>query len=291
MARSAPGVAPARSGPEGLRAGPARPGTVSARPGTVSARHLGRPHVRLGLAWALITAGALALGSPALDVWLGVGGALAAWQAGRGWGRRQAAPQPVVAGVGALALALAALAGPWAEAGAVLALAAGTGAWQAMSRQPGPSLLPAGRGRHREAPVRGASAPVTLGLACAGAAPCVGVVLTDRHGLALVLGLLALAAAFDAGAFVVGSGASAAWEGPAAGVVAMVPLVLVMATAAAPRVVGPVALGVVAAVLAPAGARLGHWLRGDRRAPAMGRLDSLILVAPAWAVLAPWLLG
>lgn len=242
-----------------------------------------RPHIRLGLAWTLLTAGAVAGGPLALAAWLGLGGGLAAWQGARGWHRRSWRAVPVLAGTGALALAGAALAGPVALVATVGAIAVvAVGARRAALRfgQAG-----SGRPRSRISPL------LTLGLACAGGAPAAGAVLSARGGWPVVVALLGLAVAYDAGSYLVGTGATGAWEGSVAGVASMLPVVLVVAAVASPRGFGPWLLGLTAAALAPAGARLGRILRGQARAPALGRLDSLILLAPVWAALAPWLLG
>ncbi|MBV8305171.1 MAG: hypothetical protein JOZ04_13240, partial [Acidimicrobiia bacterium] len=55
---------------------------------------------------------------------------------------------------------------------------------------------------------------------------------------------------------------------------------------------GPFLLGLLAAVLAPLGPLAGSVLLGDRsaKAPALRRLDSLLLLAPVWAWLAAVLL-
>jgi len=99
--------------------------------------------------------------------------------------------------------------------------------------------------------------------------------------------LLACAALYDAGAYLVGTGASSAWEGPAAGVAALVPLTLLAALAFVPPFEGasPLLLGALAAVLAPFGPVAGSALLGDRTAyaPALRRLDSLLVLGPIWA--------
>lgn len=276
--------------------------------------------MRLGLAWAVLTCAALAGGRGVLAIWLGAAGCLAAWQAGRGWRRRARRPQAAVAAVAALVLSTAGLLSPLAVlAAAVATVVAAVAAGPRRSAQgagrrssgPGQPLRPdgssasnrssgsarlwaslTGGGRHIGSLRAGRLSPMlTVAVAFAGGAAGAGAVLAERGGSGVALALLALAAAYDAGSYLVGSEASGPWEGPVAGVLATIPVALIMATVADPRGPGPWVLAVVAAVLAPAGARLGAILRGDHRAPAMGRLDSLILLAPAWALLAPWLLG
>ena len=55
---------------------------------------------------------------------------------------------------------------------------------------------------------------------------------------------------------------------------------------------GPFVLGLVAAVLAPLGPLVASIILGDRdaRAPALRRIDSLLLLAPVWAWVAAALL-
>jgi hypothetical protein len=108
-----------------------------------------------------------------------------------------------------------------------------------------------------------------------------------RHlGLHAPLLLLAFACVYDAGAYLVGTGASSPWEGPAAGVAALIPLTLLAAVFAVPLPgAAPLVLGVVAAALAPAGPVAGSALLGEGTADAPGlrRLDSLLLMGPVWA--------
>jgi hypothetical protein len=55
---------------------------------------------------------------------------------------------------------------------------------------------------------------------------------------------------------------------------------------------GPFLLGLVAAILAPLGPLAASIVLGDRdaKAPALRRLDSLLLLAPVWAWVAAVLL-
>ncbi|MDQ4097400.1 MAG: hypothetical protein M3144_05975, partial [Actinomycetota bacterium] len=99
--------------------------------------------------------------------------------------------------------------------------------------------------------------------------------------------LLAFAAAYDAGAYLVGTGAASAWEGPAAGVATLIPVTMLSAVILVPPFPegSPLLLGLVAAVLAPCGPLVGSALLGERdaNAPALRRLDSLFVLAPVWA--------
>jgi hypothetical protein len=99
--------------------------------------------------------------------------------------------------------------------------------------------------------------------------------------------LLAMICAYDAGAYLIGTGASSAWEGPAAGVAALIPITIFAEVVLVPPfgAMQPLFLGVLAAVLAPCGPVAASALLGDRsgHAPALRRLDSLLLLGPLWA--------
>ena len=130
---------------------------------------------------------------------------------------------------------------------------------------------------------------VAVSLGMAAAMP----VLLRGLGLAAPLSLFAFAAAHDVGAYLVGTGAGAAWEGPVAGVAAGACVTLFVAVLV-PAFTGggSFLLGLVAATLAPLGPLAGSALLGDRSAsaPALRRLDSLLLMAPVWAWVAAALL-
>jgi CDP-diglyceride synthetase len=95
------------------------------------------------------------------------------------------------------------------------------------------------------------------------------------------------------GAYLVGTGATNDWEGPVAGVASIVCVTLFVAVLV-PSFGGggPFLLGVVAAILAPLGPLAASIVLGDRdaKAPALRRIDSLLLLAPVWAWLAAVLL-
>ncbi len=137
-----------------------------------------------------------------------------------------------------------------------------------------------------------AVAAVMVGLA--GAAP---VLLRAGTGLVPVLVLFAYAMAYDAGTYLVGSGAASAWEGPAAGIAATGTVTLTVAAMLAPPFHGtsPWLLGALAAVLAPIGPMIGSVFPGEEmdrkvRMPALRRLDSLLVLGPLWSVAAVLLL-
>jgi hypothetical protein len=100
------------------------------------------------------------------------------------------------------------------------------------------------------------------------------------------MALIAFAAFHDVGAYLVGTGAVNDWEGPVAGIAAIVCVTLFVAVLV-PSFGGggPFLLGLVAAALAPLGPLAASVILGDRTAsaPALRRLDSLLLLGPVWA--------
>ena len=230
-----------------------------------------RPHGRLGVAWAVVTAGALAAGPGWLALWLAVIAFVAASQTANVWRKRGERPLPAFAAATAAALPLTAITGVdhmnMAVAGAIVLTL--------VARLASPTKAP---GRDV-----GLTLVIGMSIGMAAAAP----VLLRSINLSAALYLLACAALYDAGAYLVGTGASSVWEGPAAGVVALLPLTMLAALAFVPPFGGgaPWLLGAMAAVLAPVGPVAGSALLGDRtaHAPALRRLDSLLIMGPIWA--------
>lgn len=241
------------------------------------------PHVRLGIAWAMATTTVVvasaafeAAGTLPVAVWFAAVAGLGAAQAARGWRARPRRPYPPVVLAGAIALPLAAAAG-WVAVG--LAALAVTMAAVAVD-------LASPRARRARDPGLTVLLAIPIGLAAASP------VLAARIGLVEPLVLLAMVWAFDAGCYVVGSGASAPWEGAAAGVVSVVPVTV----AAAVALVGtfpaaPLVLGGVTALLAPFGPPMATILIGDERASVVRRIDSMLLAGPAWAATASFVLS
>lgn len=227
-----------------------------------------RPHVRLGVAWAVLTFVAAVLGAPVLALWLGGVAAVAAMQSGRTWRAKRSRPDRAGAVLAAVLPPLGAAVGPL---GAVAGVVAGVTAAALM-------------GTARAVTWRTLRTGLPFGLAAA--AP----VLLRTRGLAEAGTLLALTWAFDAGTYVVGVGAHNRWEGPAAGVAGMAVVTLGAAAILVPPFEGASAwvLGGAAA----AGALLGPLTvtasLGNAKAdvPAARRLDSLVPAGPAFAVLA-----
>lgn len=229
------------------------------------------PHARLGVVWFALLMAAVGAGTAGLVVLLAPCAGLAALQAVRS---RRAHPRPSapVAAAGAALLVVAAAAGPVAVGVVALALVgtvvAGVVVGGNAKVEPGLTLLVAG----------------VVGLAAASP------VLLLRDGIVPVFVLLTYAAVHDASAYVVGTGAGSAWEGPAAGAASIAAVTLGVAAVLVPPFRGatPWLLGGLAIVLAPLGPYAASALMGDRRAnvPALRRIDSLLVLAPIWCLAA-----
>jgi hypothetical protein len=246
------------------------------------------PKVRLGFAWFVLVIGAALAHRLALGVVLAVAAALAADEVlrlhlpaadgadddGRGRVERVLGdPTRLPVLLAGASLPLAAVAGSDVLAGALVATFLVLPVWRLLAaRDAHPSVLPLA-----------ALAIPALGLAAA--AP----VLLHRIAPWAAVVLLVLVSAYDAGDFLVGTGAGTAWEGPAAGIAAVGVCAFVAAAFPLPplEVDGAVLLGVLTALLAPFGPPLGSVLVGDGRTKAryVRRLDVLLLLAPvaAWA--------
>ena len=238
-----------------------------------------RPHGRLGLAWAAVTVGLTVAGPVFLAVWLAVAAFIGAVQTCMVWRKRRERPVTLAAATIAAALPVAAS----FDTGAMTAVVVAGVVVTFVARLRAPSLVPS----------RDVALTLAIGVAIglAAAAP----VLVRHTGITATLLLLAMVSVYDAGAYLVGTGASSAWEGPAAGVVALVPLTIFAEVVLIPPFAGaqPLFLGLLAAVLTPAGPVAASALLGDRagHAPALRRLDSLLLVGPLWAWCAAIFLG
>lgn len=113
------------------------------------------------------------------------------------------------------------------------------------------------------------------------------VVLTMRYEIGAGVILLAMVMAFDLGDFLIGSGAGSLAEGPIAGGLMIVLVAAVAAIIGAPPFNGALVwvFAVGAMVLCPLGQVVASWLLPDAttRAPALRRLDSLLVLGPIWA--------
>lgn len=230
-----------------------------------------RPHGRLGLVWAAVTLGMTVAGPAWLAGWLAVAGFIGGAQTCRVWRKRGERPMALAAGAMGACLPVAAS----FDAGAMIAVVLGGLLVTFVTRLRVPT----------RAPSRDIALTMVIGVAIglAAASP----VLVRHTGIAATLLLLAMVCSYDAGAYLVGTGASSPWEGPAAGIAALIPLTIFAEVGLVPPFAGaqPLFLGLLAAVLAPAGPVAASALLGDRNAhaPALRRLDSLMLLGPLWA--------
>lgn len=268
------GMAPPRRGARP----PIAPGYVRGRRRYAVVYDLDGPRVRLGLAWFALILGSLVVerlvvGLPLLLVVYGGVAGLAAAQTANAWVQRGAGVDARLAATLAVSVSAAALLGA-RFVGLVVLLAvvvAVLDAWLHASRRS--SVL--------------ADAGLTLQSALVPAAVAVGVSLSLRYEIGAAVTLLLLVSVFDMGDFLVGSGAASVIEGPLAGAAAIAVVTGIIAVLNAPPFggVSAWAFGLGAAVLCPAGQVLASAILPDGlvRAPALRRLDSLLLLAPLWA--------
>lgn len=235
--------------------------------------------MRLGLAWGATVAVSLALGRllfglPLLTLVLAAVAAIAAMQAIEAWDPPAKPMLRGAAGLIALAVGCSAIVGARALGGTVLVavgLAVLVGLVQATRRTPVLATV---------AMVLQVSLPVGLVAA--------SVELTASEEIGAVIVLLAMVLAFDVGDFIVGSGAASVIEGPIAGGLMIALVTAVAAIVQSPPFGGAVVwlYGLAAMVLCPAGQIAVSWILPDAyaRASAMRRLDSLVFLAPFFAV-------
>ena len=234
------------------------------------------PKVRLGLVWGVVSSLAVLLGPVATSIVFAGVALAAAGQTCRTWrrkGRCDPRPYRPVAVIGATACALAGSVGPLAVvAVAVVTAVAGVAA----------SQLRWGR---RDWDAR-ATVAVALVVGVGAASPTV---IREQLGVVAALAFLSWVHAVDASTFIVGSGASNAWEGPVAGAAAAVAIGLAVAAVLVPpfRGVSPWLLAAAVALLVPAGTMAATALLGRDEAPVPGlrRLDAFVVVGPVWALL------
>ena len=247
------------------------------------------PHVRLGILWAALLLPAIFGGAKWMALVLAPMAALAALQASRSW-RQADARRPIdgVAGAGAAVLVVAAafgVAGLITAAVVVVVLAVVMDRLVAVRHE-------AGRVRARRSFLRTLVLAAVPGVA---AASPVALRSISSHGTDAALVLCTYALVYDASSYLIGSGADRPWEGMVAGMASIGAVTVAVAAIIVPtfKGVSPWVLGAVAAVLAPLGPVVATMVLGDRaaRAPALRRLDTLIVLGPVWTILALALVG
>ncbi len=247
----------------------------------ISGYDLDGPRIRMGILWFALALFAAWLGVVAVAVLFGVVAGAAALQTAAAWRKVRRRPHQLVAGVGALAMPLAATLG--IGAAGIGALSFVGAALLAGAFEDGRARA-RGRGR-RAAPWERAADTLRcgffVGLAATGA-----VFLGRTDGAALVI-LVLLVSAFEVGDYLVGTGAENPVEGPIAGIAAVLVLTFAVAVFQLPPFDTGSAwvFGALVAVLAPLGRFAGAALapEPDARVPALRRLDSWLIVAPVWA--------
>lgn len=233
------------------------------------------PRVRLGIAWFVGAMIAFAFGIVATALYFGVAFGAAGAHSLRTWRARGARwADPRVALVGVAVVVAAAAVHPRLMGVAVLGLAAATVGLAARSGAAGAQALAR------------ASLVLQCALPTAVAGGCL-LLLADVEVWAAIA-LVLLTSAYETGDYLIGSGSTSSVEGPLAGGVAVAVMALAVAALGFPPFsVGEAALfGLAVAPGAFAGQMLASVILPHARAfaPALRRVDSLLLVAPLWYV-------
>lgn len=233
------------------------------------------PRVRLGVAWFVGSLAAFALGTPATALWFAVAFGAAGSHTLRTWRARGAPVDPRVALLGVAVVVAGAAVHPRAMGVLLLALVGVAVALGARQLGEGDQPL--------EALAR-ASLVLQSALPPAIAGGCL-VLLADLEVWAAI-SLVLLASAYESGDYLIGSGAANAYEGPLAGGLAVFVVTLVVAALGFPPfdVGEAMVFGLLVAPGAFAGQLLASALLPHARAfaPALRRVDSLLLVTPLW---------
>jgi hypothetical protein len=223
--------------------------------------------------WFVAAFTAMALGPLPTALVYGAASAAAAAQTARVWRRRSARPDQLVAAAASGALVLGAVFGAGGTGLAALGLA-GAACWLAMNDR---------KSRHHVFTDAGATVRCALFVGLAGAC----VVLTLRYDVGAALALLLMVSSYEAGDYLIGTGAANPFEGPVAGGAAvLVTTFVISAIGIGPFEFGATwSFGLLAVVLCPAGQLAASAIlpAPDSPASALRRLDSLLVLAPVWA--------
>ena len=229
------------------------------------------PKVRFGVLWFLGNLVGLAVGLELMGPLYIVTAGLAGMQAAGAWRRRGVGASTLVAGLGAGLIPLGA-AVSIGFMGVAILVVVGVAYYLALIDL---------KGGH---PLTQASYTVQCALFPGLAAA--GVLLTLRYDLIAAAGLILIVSAYDSGDFLIGSGSRRRWEGPAVGMIAVMVMAFAISSLRLTPFVLPEALylGGMAAVLAPIGQLVASAILPDAavRAPAVRRLDTLMVLAPLW---------
>jgi hypothetical protein len=232
------------------------------------------PRVRLGVLWFVVAFAAIVVGPLPTAIVYGGAAALAAAQTAKVWRRRRERPNLLVAAGMAGGTVLGACLG---AGGAGLGILAGTAV--ALSAAASDT-----RSRNRNATDAGWTIQCALPVALA----AMSMVLLTRLDQGSAIALLLLVSAYETGDYLVGSGSRNPFEGPVAGIAAIVVVTFVVSTLSisAFDLSEAWTFGGLVAVLAPLGQLFASALlpAAGAPAPALRRLDSLLLAAPMWCV-------
>lgn len=235
------------------------------------------PRVRLGVLWIAAVAAALQVGPAGVAAVYAAAAGLAGWQTLEAWKSRRSDANQWVGAAGAALLPLAAVVSAQLLGAAILVLA-----FLAVAVT---LAAPGKADRAHVLAAAGLTVQSTLFVGLAGAS----IVLAIRLDIAAAVVLVLFVAAYEVGDFLVGSGAGNAWEGPAAGIAAIAALGLCAAVLRVAPFDGADVwtFAALAAVACPLGQVAASVLlpAADAHAPALRRLDSLLVLGPAWAAL------
>jgi hypothetical protein len=278
MATAAPKKEPTTKKPKKLRGKQKRIAKMRAKPPSryLITYDINGPRVRLGFLWFLLVCGAFAAGGiygagPLAGLY-GAAGALAAFQAAKAWRVWGAHPEEYTAATIAGALGIAGAFGPgWV--GVVALAAIPLALFSAFSTS---------GARSQYFGSVGLTLQTGLFVGVAAAAPALAYNAKPGAAAALIL----FVSVYDMGDFLIGSGSSNHLEGPIAGIAGIAVFTFAMAVVHLPPFGEQdiVAFGILAAVLCPLGQLFGSVIlpRADAPASALRRLDSLLLLGPAW---------
>jgi hypothetical protein len=232
------------------------------------------PKVRLGILWFLVAVVALAVGPLPTAIVYGGAAALAARQAARAWRRTRLRPNEVVAAAMAGGATVGACLGAGGSGvaivvGVIAALVVATGD----TKSPHHVLADAGW---------------TVQCALFPGVAALSMVLLARLDQGSAIALLLLVSAYETGDYIVGSGASNPYEGPAAGLSAIVVITFIVSTLPISTLSFGEAwlFGGMVGILAPLGQLFASALLPDAASPAsaLRRIDSLLLAGPAFCI-------
>jgi hypothetical protein len=234
------------------------------------------PRVRLGVGWFVLELFALLGGHWTVAFLYAITAAIAALQTAKAWHHVRRYPHQVTAGTGAAAIGMAGAVTTGLVGVAILGTVIAA-LVIAYSERGGDLRVDA---------VVDASYTIRCALFSGFAAACVAI--CARFEFGAVVGLVLIVSAYETGDYLVGSGASNPFEGPIAGITAVLVTTFAIGALDIKPFQFPEAFvfGALAAGLCPAGQLVASAVLPSNAAPAsaLRRLDSLLLLAPAWAL-------